>query len=449
MNPLKQYIELFREHRSALDGNSAPVMNALRDEALAVLESTELPDNRTEGYAYTSLREMYAPDYGVNVNRVNIPVDVAASFHCGVPGLSTMLGVVVNDMFRPSDRLASLLPSGVEFCSLREAAQKHPELVASLYGKTATLTDPGVALNTLLVQDGVFVHIGRGVTLEKPLQLVNIFSSPGALLAARRVLIYVEDNAEGALLCCDHTQDNERSYLSNQVVEIVLGRNARFGYYDIEESSEKTSRHCRLYARQQEGSNLVVNGMTLTCGTTRNDYNIDVAGEGCETFLGGMAIESGTQHVDNASRLSHLAPHGHSTQLFKYVVDGEAKGVFDGRILVAPEATHTEAYQSNRNLLASTTAKMYTRPQLEIYCDDVKCSHGATTGQLDAEALFYMQARGIPEAEARVMLMQAFMADVIDTVRIDSLRERLRLLVEKRFVGRELFCGDCAASHRC
>ena len=159
-----------------------------------------------------------------------------------------------------------------------------------------------------------------------------------------------------------------------------------------------------------------------------------------------MAVGSDNMHVDNSSIIRHLAPHCNSRQLFKYVLDDHSSGAFEGSILVTPGAPFTEAYQSNRNILAHPDARMHTRPQLEIYNDDVKCSHGATTGQLDNEALFYMRTRGIPEREAKVMLMQAFMTDVIDTVRMDGLRDRLRHLVEKRFAGAEALCGEFRSS---
>lgn len=445
MGSLSQYTSLYRDHRDGLDSHSAPAINALRPAAYAALQGKELPGRGTEGYEKTSIDEMMAPDFGVNINRLNIPVDVVASFHCGVPNMSTMLGIVVNDAFHPVGNVADRLPEGVIYGSLAEAARKYPELVARYYGKVAGLESVTTALNTLLVQDGVMVYVPRGVELEKPLQLVNIFSSPTPLMAARRVLVVLEEGASAQLLVCDHTQDCSQSYLSSQVVEISLGRNARLDYYDLEESGEGTSRCSSMYARQEDGSSLLVNGMTLSCGNTRNDYDIEIAGDGCDTLLAGMAIASGHQHIDNNSSVNHLGSHCRSRQLFKYVLDDEATGAFEGGIVVNEGAVKTEAYQSDRNLLASAGAKMHTKPQLLIYCDDVKCSHGATTGQLDQNALFYMRSRGISEKTARTMLMQAFMAEVIDTVRMEGLRERLHLLVEKRFHGQQSFCGNCAS----
>lgn len=448
MGSLAQYILLYNDNRRDIDAHSAPVLNAMRPAALDALAGKELPEKGTESYEKTSVDRMFAPDYGVNINRVNIPVDVAASFKCDVPNMSTLMAFVVNDTFVPSSSLHLKLPAGVIVDSLSRAAKDYPELVAAYYGKTAPMEDTAVALNTLLVQDGVFVYIPRGVKLEKPLQLVNIFNSPADMLAVRRMLIVIEDDAEAQLLVCDHTQDSAHRYLSSQVIELTVGRNARFDLYDIEESTAKTSRYSRLFARQESGSNLLVNGMTLVGGCTRNGYDIDIMGEGCETLLAGMAIGSGEQHTDNCSNVNHRAPHCHSRQLFKYVLDDRSTGAFEGSILVTPAARFTEAYQSNRNLLASSDARMHTKPQLEIYNDDVKCSHGATTGQLDAQALFYMRTRGVSEKEARMMLMQAFMVDVIDAVRMPGLCDRLRHLVEKRFYGQQTLCADCGVTCR-
>lgn len=446
MGSITQYINLYKDNSQAIDAHSAPVLNALRPKAFASIEGKGLPQKGDEGYEKTSIDEMFAPDFGVNINRVNIPVDVAASFRCDVPNMSTLMAFVVNDTFIPSASLASKLPEGVIVASLCKAAKEYPELVAARYGKIAPMGDVAVALNTLLVQDGVFIYIPRGVKLDKPLQLVNIFNSPADMMGIRRMLIVVEDNAEAQLLVCDHTQNQEQRYLSSQVIEIHVGENARFDLYDIEESSLQTSRYSRLFARQESNSNLLVNGMTLMGGYTRNGYDIDIEGEGCETMLAGMAIGSGTQHTDNCSNVNHRAGHSHSNQLFKYVLDDKSTGAFEGSILVTPQAQYTEAYQSNRNLLASSEARMHTKPQLEIYNDEVKCSHGATTGQLDAQALFYMRTRGISEKEARMMLMQAFMVDVIDTVRMPGLCDRLRHLVEKRFYGQQSLCADCGAA---
>lgn len=448
MDSLKQYLDLYRLNRPAIMNGSAEALNARRDEAYEMLTQSRLPEKGHEGYERTSVNDMMAADYGVNINRVAIPADIAASFRCDVPNMSTLMAVVVNDEFHPTRGLDERLPEGVLFMSLREAARRHPELITEHYGSIAPMSDTAVALNTMLAQDGVLLYVPAGVKLERPLQLVNIFSSPASLMSARRMLIILGSGAEATLLVCDHTQDNVQKYLSSEVIEIIAHDDSKFGFYCIEESSPETTRHSQLYARQSTRSDLRLGSMTLTCGTTRNEFHIDVPGHNCETLLAGMAIGSDRMHIDNNINLRHIGTHCHSNQLFKYVLDDESTGAFSGRINVTPEADFTDAYQTNRNMLASTSARMHSKPQLEIYNDDVKCSHGATTGQLDHEALFYMRTRGIPEAEARNMLMQAFMADVIDTVSLEGLRDRLRHMVEKRFHGADAACDNCAASCR-
>ncbi len=441
-NALNQYINLYKENTKLINDNSAPVLNALRPDALQSLDGAHLPTRHTEGFEKTSIEDMFAPDYGVNISRVNIPVDVTDTFRCDVPNLSTLLGFVINDSFHPASKLESKLPEGVIFTSLRKAAAEYPELVGRYYGSVAPLGDTSVALNTLLAQDGVFIYVPRNIRMERPLQLVNIFSAPVPMMAFRRGLIVLEEGAELQLLVCDHTQQSDNDFLASQVVEVIAGERARFETCTIEESSERTSRYSKMFIRQHAHSQVICNATTLTCGNTRNEFTIDLLGERCETHLAGMAIGSGKMHIDNDSAINHRAPHCHSNQLFKYVLDEESTGAFEGSILVTPQAQYTEAYQSNRNILASTSARMHCKPQLEIYNDEVKCSHGATTGQLDNDALFYMRTRGIPESEARTMLMQAFMIDVIETVRIPGLQERLRHLVERRFSGT---LGDCSA----
>lgn len=222
---------------------------------------------------------------------------------------------------------------------------------------------------------------------------------------------------------------------------------AVFDYYDIEESSENTSKVSSVFVRQGERSNVLVNGIVLHNGVTRNNYYSAFEGEHAELSLCGMAIADKEQVVDTYTHIDHAVPHCHSNELFKYVLNDSARGSFSGRILVRHGAQKTEAYQSNKNLCASPLAKMYTKPQLEIYADDVKCSHGATVGQLDQNALFYMRSRGIPESEARMLLMFAFTNDVIELVRLDALKDRLRQLVEKRFRGELAKCSGCQACH--
>ena len=443
MNIEKQYIELYDQYHSLIDSHASPILNALREKAMSDFRVTGFPSPNDEEYKHTNIPDLFAPDYGLNLNRLEIPVNPYEVFRCDVPNLSTLIYFVVNDSFYTKENPKVKLPEGVLIGSLNEMARSHPDLVQRYYGKQACTQNDGiVALNTAFVQDGFFLYVPKGVIIEKPIQLINILRGDADFMVNRRLLIILEEGAQARLLVCDHTMDKKK-FLSSQVTEIYAGKNAVFDYYDIEESSLNTNRITSTFVDQAEKSNVLINGITLHNGTTRNNYRMTFSGEHAEAHLCGMAIADKKQSVDNHTFIDHAVPHCTSNELFKYVLNDSSTGSFSGRILVREGAQKTSAYQTNRNLCATKEAHMYTKPQLEIYADDVKCSHGATVGQLDENALFYLRSRGIPEAEARMLLMFAFTNDVIENVRMDALKDRLRQLVEKRFRGELDKCAGC------
>ena len=444
MNSEQQYMDIFTGCREMLDSHSAGAMNALRDKAFEDFTRQGFPTQKVERYKYTDVPAAFAPDYGLNLNRVEFPVNPYEAFRCDVPNLSTSLYFVVNDAFYRKSLPAAALPEGVVVCSLKQAAEDYPDRVSACYGKLArTEKDAINALNTMLVQDGLFIYVPRGVVVERTLQVVNILRSDVDLMANRRVLVVLEENAQARLLFCDHAMD-DMNFLSTQVVEVFAGENAVFDLYELEETHNSTVRFNNLYVNQEAGSNVLLNGMTLHNGTTRNTTEVTLAGRGAEISLCGMAIADQNEQVDNHTFIDHKVPDCTSNELFKYVLDDQAVGAFAGKVLVREGAQHTSSQQTNRNLCATREARMYTQPQLEIYADDVKCSHGATVGQLDENALFYMQQRGISLKEARLLLMFAFVNEVIDHIRMDALKDRLHLLVEKRFRGELNKCQGCA-----
>ena len=443
MKAEQQYIDLFAQCEDLVCRESSGVMNVPRAAALADFERLGFPSSRAEDYRYTDVSRSFAPDYGMNLKRVKIPVNPQDVFHCEVPNLSTSLYFVVNDSFYHQALPKAHLPEGVYVGSLKDFSNERPEVVSRYYGKLATSSKNGiVALNTMFAQDGFVVYVPQGVAVERPIQLVNIFRSDVDLMANRRVLVIMEPRSEAKLLVCDHSIDTVR-FLANQVIEVFVGEGASFDYYDLEESSDTTTRFSSLFVKQEAESNVVINGITLTNGLTRNDYQVELLGERAETTLCGMSILDKEQHVDTYTHITHAVPRCKSNELFKNVLNDQAVGAFSGRILVREGADKTEAYQSNRNLCATREARMYSKPQLEIYADDVKCSHGMTTGQLDEEAIFYMRSRGISLEEARMLLSVAFTSDVIDHVRVEALRDRLHRLVEKRFRGELAKCAGC------
>ena len=424
--------------------HSTEVMNVFRAQAFADFERLGFPTTKEEKYKYTDAAKLFAPDYGLNLNRLDIPVNPYEVFKCDVPNMSTALYFVVNDAFYSKALPKTPLPEGVLLGSLKDMATQYPDLVKKYYGKLADTSKDGItAFNTTFAQDGFMLYVPKGVVVDKPIQLVNILRADVNFMVNRRLLVVLEEGAQARMLVCDHAMDDV-NFLSTQVVEVFVGDNAVFDFYELEETHNSTVRFSNMYVAQEANSNVLLNGMTLHNGTTRNTTEVTLNGRGAEINLCGMAIADKNEHVDNHTSIDHKVSDCISNELFKYVLDDQSVGAFAGKVLVRPGAQHTASQQTNRNICATREARMYTQPQLEIYADDVKCSHGATVGQLDEKALFYMQQRGISYKEARLLLMFAFVNEVIDTIRMDALKDRLHLLVEKRFRGELNKCQGCA-----
>ena len=443
MKAEQQYIDLFTQCEAMICEHSCDVMNAPRAKAFADFEKQGFPTRKMEKYKYTEVGKCFAPDYGLNLNRLPIPVNPYEVFKCDVPNMSTSLYFVVNDAFDKHDSPTAQLPEGVVFGSLKDMAVEYPELAKKYYGQLAdTSKDAITAFNTMYAQDGVFMYVPKNVVIEKPIQLINVLRADINFMVNRRVLIIMEDGSQAKLLMCDHAMDN-MNFLATQVIEVFVGANANFDLYELEETHGSSIRFSNMYVHQERDSNVLLNGITLQNGTTRNTTEVTLDGPGANINLCGMAIADRNQQVDNNTFIDHRTSDCTSNELFKYVLDDQAIGAFAGKVLVREGSQRTNSQQTNRNICASREARMYTQPQLEIYADDVKCSHGATVGQLDENAVFYMQQRGISLKEARMLLMFAFVNEVIDTISLDVLKDRLHLLVEKRFRGELNKCSSC------
>lgn len=443
MQSEKQYIELYEQCRDMICSHSADAMNAVRDEAFAHFKTLGFPSRKVERYKYTDMQALFEPDYGLNINRLDIPVNPYDAFKCDVPNLSTSLYFVVNDSFYKQAQPKAALPEGVVVESLKTFAEVHPDIVSRYYAHIADTSDDAVtALNTMLAQDGLVVYVPRNVVLDRAVQVINILRSDVELMVNRRVLIIVEPGAEAKLLFCDHAEDAHR-FLTTQVTEAYVGENASLDLYCLEETHYKNTRVSNVYIEQQANSRVNHNVITLHNGITRNRLDLVFKGEGAECSANGCVIADKSQHVDNNTLIDHQAAHCSSNELYKYVLDDEATGAFAGRVLVRHGAQKTTSTEVNQNLCTTKTARMYTQPMLEIYADDVKCSHGSTVGQLNDTALFYMRQRGISEKEAKLLLEFAFINQVIDEMRLEPLRDRLHYLVEKRFRGELNKCEGC------
>ena len=439
----RQYMDIYAQCRDMIHSHSCDVMNAPRDAAYDDFCRQGLPTRKVERYKYTDMAPLFAPDYGLNLNRLEIPVDPYEAFRCDVPNLSTSLYFVVNDAFYTKLQPKGHLPEGVIIGSLAEEAAKMPHLIGKYYSRIAkTDGDAITALNTMMAQDGLLVYVPKGTKVDRTVQVINILRSDVDLMANRRVLIIVEPEAEIKLLFCDHAVD-DRKFLTTQVIEAYVGDNAGLDLYCLEETHAKNTRVSNLYIEQQANSRVNHNIITLHNGVTRNKTDLAFCGEGAECNLCGCVIADKEQHVDNNTLIDYRVPHCTSNELYKYVLDGHATGAFAGRVLVRHGAQKTVSQETNQNLCATKEARMYTQPMLEIYADDVKCAHGSTVGQLNDAAMFYMQQRGIPVKEAKLLLEFAFINEVIDQMQLAPLRDRLHYLVEKRFRGELNKCEGC------
>ena len=442
-NRSERYYNLYRENIKRISRNSSPYINSFREVAIGEFSRLGLPTKANETYRYTNLDTFFSHDYKSYFMPVESDFIKAEEFRCDVTDLDAH-GIVLLNGFYPTirDKLRQL-PEGIWIGSLNEAARKFRNKIEKHYGRYVNGNSDGlVHLNTAMASDGVFIYVPEGAVLKKPVQIINLVESGEDIFNQHRNLIIVEKNAEITLIICDHTLSPQK-FLTNGVTEIYVGENAHFDIIRVQNEHNNAAKITHTFIHQERNSNASSNNITLHGGLVRNSTHHFLGGEGAESHSYGLFLADKWQHVDNFVNVDHAVPHCTSNQLFKGVLDDMATGAFNGRIYVHKDAQGTVAYQQNNNILLTDDAKMGTKPQLEIYADDVKCSHGATVGQLDDNALFYLQSRGISKREARLMLMFGFAHEVIQNIGVEALRERLDNLVMQRLKGELSRCASC------
>jgi Fe-S cluster assembly protein SufD len=439
----ERYIALYRENIGKITSISSSHINSFREAAFEKFSELGIPTKKNEAYKYTNLNTFFDHDYKSYFMPEASDFVKAEEFRCDVADLDTHGIVLLNGFYPTIHEKLRQLPSGVWIGSLNEAALKFPDMIKKHYGKyAASDTDGLIHLNTAMASDGVFVYVPEGVILTKPVQVVNLVQSEEDMFNQHRNLFIVEKNAEFSIIICDHTL-SPRKFLTNAVTEVYVGENAHFDLIRVQNEHNAAGKMTHTFIHQEKKSVASSNNMTLHGGLIRNSTYHYLGGEGAESNSYGLFLSDKWQHIDNFVNVDHAFPHCTSNQLFKGVLDDMSTGAFNGRILVRPDAQGTLAYQKNNNILLTDDAKMDTKPQLEIYADDVKCSHGATIGQLDGDALFYLQSRGIDKREARLMLMFGFAHEVIQNIKIEALRERMDSLVMQRLKGELSRCASC------
>ena len=439
-----KYIAHYNEAKELLFEGSSEILNVQRNKAFQNFVMQGIPTRKNENYKYTNLQPKFLPEYKFVHQKEETEANLNEIFNCDVPQLNTHLTLLFNGWFYGKNIKSGKLPEGVILDSLEKTARNNPEIVQKYYAKLAeTGTDPLVALNTALAKDGYFFYVPKNTTVEKPIQIINMLKSETDTFSTQRNLIVIEPGASVKLILCDHTL-NLNQYLSNSVTEIFVSENAHLDYYTIQNHHNGAASINSVFIQQEKNSNVTSHTVSLHGGLIRNNLKIVINGENAEANLYGMAFLDSNQHIDNFTQVIHAKPHCQSNQVYKYVLDDKSTGAFSGKIHVVRDAQKTNAFQRNNNLLLTDSATMQTKPQLVIDADDVKCSHGATVGQINEEALFYLRARGIDEEKARMMLMNAFAHEVIQEIKVEALRERMDELIEKRLNGEVARCHECA-----
>ena len=437
MNPgiVSHYLAARQAVADSLPGRDLDWLQSQREAALARFGETGFPTPRQEEWRYTDLRPVSRQPFEASGELPRI--DSGALAGLLVEGLESHRLVFVNGRHAPELSAAGGLPDGVILESLAEALERRPESVRGALGSVLPEKPDGLtALNTAFTSDGAVLELAAGCILEKPVELLFIAAGENALDQPRSLVL--AGAGSRATVIERHVSLGGHKTLTNANLEIVLEEGAAIDHYALQEQDTKAFHLGGTWVRQHDGSRYSSRNVTLGGALTRNELRVELAGSGAHCDMIGLYVVSGRQHVDNHTTIVHAAEECTSRELYKGILDQRSRGVFHGRIVVRPGAQRTDAQQQNQNLLLSRDAEIDTKPQLEIYADDVKCSHGATVGQLDADSIFYLRSRGIDEPEARTLLTYAFASSVVAELEVAVLRHRLEARLAEQVMHHEL-----------
>jgi len=452
---LESWLENFTEAERSVPGRALPWLKKLREDAFARFCDVGFPTTKDEDWRFTNVSAIArtqfraAPAY----EKSRLAESGFGVFNGGADAARSAFLLFINGRFAQFFSHTENLPKGVTVASLAELMEREPATLEQHLGRYASQErDAFVALNTAFLADGAYVHVARGVVVEQPIYLLYISTQEDAPTVTHpRNLIVAEDGSQVAVVedyvshpIRDEAADKGGAAIeggaaifSNAVTELVAGENAHVQHYLIEREHLKAFNISTLRIEQGRSANVASHSVLLGGGLVRNNVHPVLAGEGGECLINGLFLGTGRQHLDNYMHVEHAAPHCGSRQFYNGILDGQAHGVFHGRIVVHKDAQKTDAKQTNRNLLLSDDAQIDTKPQLEIYADDVKCTHGATIGQIEENALFYLQSRGISESEARKLLLMAFAEECVDRMHSTAARELVVGLIRRHLLFME------------
>lgn len=430
MEALKDKLESsFIVFENELNGHSKSHVHKVRQQAFKRFEQMGFPTKRDEEWKYTNLKPILKHDYRLFPDQENA-VEFGEIKRYFLNDVDSYKLVFIDGVF--SSWLSETTHDGFDVCTFSSMLKKYED-VANKYFNTALPDDEAMAaVNTAFAKEGAFIRIKNNITADKPIQLLFFTTNQGKeVMTQPRNLIVMEENSE-AIIIERHQNLSEHEVLTNSATEVFAHKNARLNYYKVQNDNERASIIDNTSVKQKESSTVSIGTFSFGNKFIRNNLNIFLEGEHTESNLDGISLGSGKQKIDHHTLVDHKIPNCYSNELYKGIYDDNSHGVFNGKVMVHPRAQKTNAFQENNNILLTDKSAVDTKPQLEIYADDVKCSHGCTIGQLDEDAMFYLMARGIPEKESKALLLYAFASDGLRNVKIPELRKKLNRLIAKK-----------------
>ena len=422
---------LIKEFEDKINSGNGNEITGLREEAIDYFRRKGFPTRKDEEWRYTNISPLLKRNYILQTGGEELNKNGIKKFL--IKGLDANLIVIINGKY--SELLSEIKDNGKFYVnSLKKSFTDRKELVLKHFSKsTGSIDDSFTALNIAFTDDGVFIHIPKNTVVEKPFLILNLTGSESSeILANTRNIIIAEPNSKATVIDLYHNFGNNYSF-SNAVTEVFVKENSVVKYYKIQNDGEKSHTINTVRSRIEKSAEFDTFIISWGGEILRNNLNSILEGEGAECIMKGIYLSTGNNLIDNHTLVDHAVPHCHSNQTYKGILGGNAYGVFNGKILVRKDAQKTNAYQSNKNVLISDTASINAKPQLEIFADDVKCSHGATTGQLNPEELFYLRSRGIEKREAQKLLLNAFLDELILEIDIEPLKIYLEKLLNEKF----------------
>jgi len=420
-------VENYLEKYQSLKLHEFPVH---QDKAIAFFSRLGFPTLKNEEWKYTNVAPIIGKNYSMEFPSVQLTSEeILRQFPFSENGICIVLenGRLNKNASRFDGETKGIVIGSLTELKNNSSVQKHYNLYADVQ------EDAFAALNTAFVNDGLVILISEGQKIEKPVYIFQVASSnEDAVISHRRLLVIAERNSSAKISCIAFSKNENTESFSNAVMEIVTEENASLEFDLLQDENEKSFQICGTHVYQEANSVFSINTISLGGAILKNKLHIKLDGLNCETHMHGLYVAGGSQLIDNHTGVYHAKPHCNSNELYKGIIGGKAHGVFNGKIFVEKDAQKTNAYQSNKNVLLSNDAVINAKPQLEIFADDVKCTHGATTGQMDDEALFYLRSRGINEADAKALLNLAFANDILNNISLLEFSDYISSLVESK-----------------